>query len=257
MNEVSENTSFEKLRTLLDQICSRIADRFSLYNSNGKPRKSTIVDALANSTCIACIARKLSGQATANNVDALYWECHRLAVNVLVEELYNLLSGTGYTVVISSETKIEYGKVDVIITLTNYGINLKRDANELLVEVKTGISLSLSQLFRYLLDKRGNTIIVWRVRRRQVLVFDIQDFEPLLIEFMKMCIMRGSRLLSSPEPHQCQHPPRSGWQPTQEELQNMLQDFAKAITETLPHALKAILERLNIETELRQAEVKP
>jgi hypothetical protein len=254
MNEVSENTSFEKLRTLLDQICSQIADRFSLYNSNGKPRKSTIVDVLANSTCIACIARKLSGQFTANDVDALYRECHRLAVNVLVEELYNLLNRMGYTVAVSSETKIEYGKADVIITITNYGINLRSNTNELMVEVKTGVSLSLSQLFRYLLDKRGNTIVVWRIRRRQILVFDIQDFEPLLVEFMKMCIMRGTRLLSSSEPLQCQHIQRLDWQPTQEELQNMFQDFAKAVTETLPHILKAILERLDIKMELRQAE---
>ena len=256
MNEVSENNSFEKLRTLLDQICSQIADRFSLYNSNGKPRKATIIDTLANSTCIACIARKLSEQITANEVDALYRECHRLAVNMLVEELYNFLSGMGYTVVVSSETKIEYGKVDVIITITNYGINLKSNTNELMVEVKTGVSLSLSQLFRYLLDRRGNTIVVWRVRRRQVLIFDIQDFEPLLIEFVKMCIMRASRLLSSPQPPTCQHTPRSDWQPTQEQLQNMLQDFAKAVTETLPHILKAILERLDIKMELRQAEMK-
>lgn len=254
MYEVSENTSFEKLRILLDQICSQIADRFSLYNSNGKPRKSTIIDTLANSTCLTCIARKLSGHATANDVDALYRECHRLAVNMLVEELYNLLSGMGYVVVVSSEAKIEYGKVDVIITLTNYGIDLRSNTNELMVEVKTGISLSLSQLFRYLLDKRGNTIVVWRIRRRQVLVFNIQDFEQLLVEFVKMCIMRGSRLLSSPQPPTCQHTPRSGWQPTQEELQNMFQDFAKAITETLPHVLKAILERLDIKMELHQAE---
>jgi hypothetical protein len=207
---------------------------------------------LANSTCIACIARKLSGQVTAN-VDALYRECHRLAVNMLVEELYNLLSRMGYTVMISSETKIEYGKVDVIITITNYGINLRSNTNELMVEVKTGISLSLSQLFRYLINKRGNTIIVWRIRKRQVLIFNIQDFEPLLIEFMKMCIMRGSRLLSSLETPQCEHTKRLDWQPTQEELQNMFQDFAKAVTETLPYILKAILERLDIKKELRQA----
>jgi hypothetical protein len=254
MDEVLEDTSFEKLRTLLDQICSRIADRFSLYNSNGKPRKSTIVDVLANSTCILCIARKLSGQVTTNNVDALYRECHRLAINMLVEELYNLLSRLGYTVEVTSETTIEYGKVDVIITITNYGINLRSNTKELMVEVKTGVSLSLSQLFRYLLDKRGSTIVVWRVRRRQVLVFNVQDFEPLLIEFMKMCIMRGKRLLSTQQPPPCQHTIPLNWQPTQEKLQSMLQDFAKAVTETLPYVLKAILERLDIKTEPHQAE---
>ena len=248
-----KNSNIEKLRSLLDEVCSQIANRFSLYNSNGKPRKSAIIDVLANSTCLTCIARKLSGRAISNDVDALYRECHRLAVNVIVEELYDLLSGMGYTVVVSSEARIEYGKADVIITVTNYGIDLESNRDELMVEVKTGISLSLSQLFRYMLDRRVNTIVVWRVRRRQVLVFDIQDIEPLLLQFMKMCIMRGSRLLSLPQPPQCQHTKRVDWQPDQEELQSMFQDFAKAITETLPPVLKVILERLNIEMELRQA----
>ena len=249
-----QNADFESLRNLLHQICSQIAQRFGLYTPIGKPHKATIIDTIANSTCLACIAKRLSGQATVNHVDALYRECHRLAVSVLVEELYNLLSGMGYKVMISTEAELEYGKADVIITITRYGINLKCDANELLVEVKTGISLSLSQLFRYLLAERGSTIVAWRIRRRQVLIFDIQDLKPLLIEFMKMCILRGSRLLSSPQPPTCQHTPRSNWQPTQEELQNMFQDFAKAIIETIPHVLKAILQRLNIQTELRQAE---
>ena len=247
MNGVSENTSFEKLRTLLDDVCSKIANRFSLYNLKGKPRKSTIIDTLANSTCLQCIARKLSGQTPADNVDALYKECHRLAVNVLVEELYNLLSGMGRKVLISSEAKIEYGKADVIITLTNYGMNLKRDANELLVEVKTGISLSLSQLFRYLLDRRGSEIVVWRVRKRQVLVFDIQELEPLLLEFTKMCILRGTRLLATTELTPCEHLSRlNGWSPTQEELNDMFQDFATALVETLPSTVKIILEKLGI-----------
>jgi hypothetical protein len=245
-----EDVNLERLRNVLDEVCSQIAERFNLYGSNGKPLKATIIDAIANSTCIACIANKLSRQTTVTDVDALYRECHRLAVNMLVEELYNLLSRLGYTVVVTSETRIEYGKVDVIITMTNYGINLRSNTKELMVEVKTGVSLSLSQLFRYLLHKRGDTIVVWRIRRRQVLVFDVQDFEPLLIEFMKMCIMRGSRLLSSPEPPQCQHTQRLDWHPTQEELQNMFQDFAKAVTETLPYILKAIFERLEIKMEL-------
>jgi len=82
-----KDADFENHRNLLDKVCSQVADRFTLYNSNGKPRKATIIDVIAKSSCLACIARKLSKEAAHNDVDALYMECHMLAVNVLVEEL--------------------------------------------------------------------------------------------------------------------------------------------------------------------------
>lgn len=246
----AESSDFENLRNLLDQVCSQVAQRFNLYSSNGKPRKATIIAVIAKSACLACIAKKLSAQPTGNRVDALYIEVHRLAVNVLVEELYNLLKGMGYNVMISTETQLEYGKADVTITITKYGINLKCNANELLVEVKTGNSISLSQLFRYLMDKRSNTIVVWRVRRRQILVFETESIKPLLMEFMRIVCLRGTRLLSSPQ-LTCQHTQRADYQPTQEALQKMFQDFAEALVETLPYILEAITERLDDSSEAK------
>jgi len=252
-----ENLNFEKLRSLLENICSQIANRFSLHNSNGKPRKATIIDVLANLTCVACIARKLSRKATFENIDALYKECHRLSVNMLVEELYGVLSGMGYRVSISSEVKMDYGKADVLITLTNYGINLQYGTNELTVEVKTGLSLALSQLLRYFLNGRCRTLVVWRVRRRQVLVFDREEVKPLLEQFLRMCIRRGTRLLADPQPS-CEHAnPQKYWSPTQEELQEMFSDFSEALIGTLSHVTKRILEKLGIEKVALKVEVKP
>jgi len=170
-------------------------------------------------------------------------ECHRLAVNVLVEELYNFLGRMGYNVMISTETKLEYGKADVTIAVTKYGIDLKCASNELLVEVKTGNSLSLPQLLRYLMDKRSKTILVWRVRRRQILFFNAESMKPLLMEFVRMICLRGTRLLSSPQ-SLCRHVQLPDYEPTQEALQTMFQDFAKALIETLPHILEAITEGL-------------
>jgi len=102
------------------------------------------------------------------------------------------------------------------------------------------------------LDKRSNTIVVWRVRRRQILVFDTEDVKPLLIAFMRMVYQRGTRLLSSPH-LACQHTQRPDYQPTQEALQEMFQDFAEALIETLPNILEAITERLGIDN----SKVKP
>jgi len=241
----AKKADFESLRNLLDQVCSEVAKRFSLYTSNGKPRKATIISVIAKFACLACIVKELSAQAT-GNVDALYTECHRLAVNVLVEELYSLLKGMEYNVVISTEAVLEYGKADISITITNYGIDLKYNTNELLVEVKTGNSFSLCQLFRYLIAKRSNSLLVWRVRKRQILVFNTENIKPLLMEFMRMVCLRGTRLLSSPR-LTCEHIKRPDYKPTQEALQEMFQDFAKALVETLPYILEAIAESLGID----------
>jgi len=171
-----------------------------------------------------------------------------LAVNVLVEELCNFLRAMGYNVMISTEAELVYGKADIVITVTKYGVNLKCCGNKLMVEVKTGKSLSLSQLFRYLLQESHSTIVVWRVRRRQVLVFKAQEIKPLLMEFVKMIYLRASRLLSSPAPATCQHSQRFGYQPSQKELQEMFQDFAGALMETLPYVLETISERLGTQS---------
>ena len=241
-----KKADFESFRNLLDQVCSEVAQRFSLYSSNGKPRKAAIIDVIAKSPCLCCITRKLSKQAERNDVDALYLECHVLAVNVLVEELSSFLKAMGYNVVISTEAKLEYGKADIVITIKRYGINLKCCGNELMVEVKTGKSLSLSQLFRYLLQESHSIIVVWRIRKRQVLVFKAQQIEPLLMEFVRMICLRANRLLSSPPPAKCQHSQHLNYQPSQQELQEMFQDFADALIETLPCVLETIAEKLEV-----------
>jgi len=152
----------------------------------------------------------------------------------------------GYNIIISTEAELEYGKADIVITVTGYGINLKCCGNKLMVEVKTGKSLSLSQLFRYLLQESHSTIVVWRIRRRQVLVFKAQEIEPLLMEFVRMICLRARRLLSSASPTTCQHSQHLSYQPSQQELQETFRDFACAISETLPYVLETIAEKLGV-----------
>jgi hypothetical protein len=130
--------------------------------------------------------------------------------------------------------------------VTNYGLNLKNSVKELLIEVKTGNSLSLTQIFRYLIDSRSDTIIVWRIRRRQTLVFDVHEIKPLLTEFVRMLCLRGIRLLSAEHIQPCQHERERCHQPKQEELEEMLKDFSKALNETLPSILQIIIEKLGI-----------
>jgi hypothetical protein len=238
--------SYEELRDALDSVCSEIACRFGLYDKSGRPRNAAILDIVASSPCLSCVSRRLSGTANTARVDGIYTEVHKLAVNVLIEELYNEFSNMGYSVSILSEAETKYGKVDVLIKPTNFGIALQYGTNELMIEIKTGVSVSIPQIFRYLLDKESDTIILWRIRKRQVLSFNGELLTPLLKRYMKTCILRGQRLLATPEQTSCKHSSPTDWSPTQGELQEMLEDFAVTIVETLPLVVKTVFEKLGV-----------
>ena len=240
----------EKNKILLDYICSRIASRFDLYDSNGRPRRATIIEIIARSPCLICIAEKLSEKTMSNDIDSLYKECHKFAVNVLVEEIFYLLTRMGYKIAISTERDLEYGKADILVNLRNYGLSLKNATKELMIEVKTGNSLSLNQIFRYLLDSKCDTIIVWRIRKRQVLAFNAQELRPLLEEFTKMLCLRGLRLLSTEHFQVYSHVEdrtrrriKTTRQMEQERLEIFFREFSEALTETLPLVLQIVLKK--------------
>jgi hypothetical protein len=238
--------SFDELRDLLDWVCSEIASKFNLYDPNRQPRKAVIVNAIANSTCVGCLSKKLSNTAPRKRIDGIYMECHRLAVGTLVEELEDKFSKMGYSVLVLSEAELKHGRVDVLIKPTNFGVKVQYGNNELIIEVKTGFSISLSQIFRYMLDLEDEVVILWRIRNRQVLVLDGTLLKPLVMRFMRTCVLRGERLLAIKAPT-CEHVDKdNGWLPTQGEIQNMLEDFSKALIETLPRVVKTALETLGV-----------
>jgi len=154
----------------------------------------------------------------------------------------------GYAVAISTETGLEYGKADIIITITRTGVNLKHQTEELIIEVKTGNSLSFSQLFRHLLSGKDNSIIIWRVRKRQILIFNTENLQPLLAEFATMIYLRGNRLLSSSQ-FTCEHEPREDYHPTQEVLQVAIQEFSQGLIETLPSVIIAAIQKLGLQNK--------
>lgn len=238
--------SYDKLKGDLERVCSELASRFDLHDRSGRPRTATILDILAGSTCTCCISRNLSETNNFKRIDGIYAEVHKLAVSILIEEIYEKCSSLGYSVSILSEAQTKYGKVDVLIRPTRIGIALQHGATELIVEVKTGVSVSIPQIFRYLLDKENQTVILWRIRNRQVLTFNGTQFNALLKRYMKTCILRGQRLLSSTEQFSCKHARHTEWTPTQDNLQEMLEDFSTALIETLPCVSNTILQKLGL-----------
>ena len=251
MNQVTtpadENSHFEYLKSSLDHICSEIAERFNFCLSNGKPRAAAIIDILACSPSIGDIVEKFGQHRP--DIDAVYLENHRLAVGILVERLQSFLAKRGYKVLILTEAKLRHGITDVLIAPTRYGVNLQHNGKKIIIEVKTGKSLSYSQLFRYLLDVSNATLILWRIKKRQVAVLRGKTLQPMLQAFMEMCILRGERVLAA-KTVKCQNStaPRN-FKLSSTELENTVNNFAGGLVETLPVVLETVLREMRPDDE--------
>jgi hypothetical protein len=229
--------------SFLDNACSKIAERYNLYSSD-QPRKAMIIEILARNNCVGCVDKKLR-EKTHQRIDKMYTELHQFACNILIEELYSKLLENNYRAIITSEENIKYGKVDVFIVPLNYGLRLYSKKMEIAVEVKTGFGLSLPQLFRYMIDGDQRSLILWRIRNSQVLLFEMTQIKPLLTKFVKMILSRANRVLSTNET-ECKHTTTCrSWSPTQHHLQEAFSDFSKGIIKTLPEVVEIILTKLN------------
>jgi len=243
-SQASSRIEYESFRKRFDEACTKIAVNYQLFYSNGKPRKAQIIEIIAKTACTCCID-KLLHKKSSNIVDNFYTECHLLACNILVEELQARLSEKGYSVLITDEKKLEYGRVDILIVPNRHGIDLYSDKKEVGIEVKTGKSLSLSQLFRYMLDNTDRILILWRIRNRQILLFEGTKLKPLLTQFMKMIISRAERLLSNQE-IPCEHALNyNNWSPNQHQLQEAFSDFSRSVIDTLPAIVESVTSMLD------------
>jgi len=188
--------NFEELRLGLFDVIKSIALKYNLYRHDGKARFAAIISVLAQESCPSCAIRKLTGKG-GKRIDAFYGECHSLATNILVEELYDIFSEMGLVVSITPESDLELGRVDIQIEVSRTGISIKdREATRLVIEVKTGNSFSLHQILRYLFDGKAEKVLAWRIRNRQILVFDYEETLPIMRKFARLITLRGKRLLA-------------------------------------------------------------
>jgi hypothetical protein len=171
---------------------------------------------------------------------------------MLVEELQVQLTEKGYSVLVTNEKKLEYGKVDILIIPNRHGVDLLLNKKEVGIEVKTGSSLSFSQLFRYMLDNADRTLILWRIRNKQILLFEGTTLKPLLTQFMKTIVSRAERLLSNPGTS-CEHVFEcKNWSPNQQQLQESFAKFSSGIITTLPSVVETVVKMLNGEQDIQR-----
>jgi len=243
--EQESSLCWPEMMATLDYVCCKVAEQYNLY-SQGQARKPAIIETISKYTCVACIDKALRTKDY-QRVDNMYSELHRFACSILVEELYDKFSKNGYSVGITTEEEIKYGKIDVFIIPSIYGLSLHSKRVEIGVEVKSGASLSLSQLFRYMIDNEHRWLVLWRIRNQQVLLFNGAESRDLIALFAKTVISRANRLLLNQElscKHGSQH---SNWVPSQDQLKETFNDFSKGLIKTLPSVVNTIFRRFEIE----------
>lgn len=204
------------------------------------------MEVIARNSCTACIDKQFQTKSY-QRVDNFYGKLHQLACSLLVEELYDQLVKKGHSVNITTEENIRYGKVDVFIVPTHFGLNLHSKKKEIAVEIKTGFSFSITQLLRYMIDNEHRWLVLWRIRNQQILLFCGYEIKELLAQFTKMVIARAERLLSAPE-LTCKHnSERKNWVPNQDQLTETFSDFTAGIVKTLPEVVEMVVTTLERE----------
>jgi hypothetical protein len=236
-------TLTDGLRSRLFATLSELAEKYDLFDAMGRPRSAFILDTLMRYSCLGCIERILSRQMPIH-IDAIHMENHRLAINLLTDKLQYYLRRGGFHLSVQDEVEGNCGRVDVLIRRVGSGVLLDLGRSRIVIEVKTGLSLSYTQLFRYLIsDPDIATIVVWRVRLRQILIIHRSKVEELIKTYMKVAIRRGEKLLRG-EITPCDHNPPNRRGHIIQDPQRILDDFLSALIETLPRVVEAILHVL-------------
>jgi len=230
------------LKDSLDDICNQLADKFGLYDGAGKPRKAFIMDGLFRFSCPSCLYKFFTQMRMGSpSVDALYMEMHRFAVNILTGVLAHALNGGEHDVY--CEDSHAFGRFDVAIKPAGFGAMVEANGACIVVEVKTGRSLSFAQLFRYLLQHRDATLVVWRVPMRQVFALKGERLRVLLCLYVSTALARALKLLNG-EPATCNHKLSDCEASAASEPQKLLDEFCKGLVESLPRVVSVVSESL-------------
>ena len=229
------------LRSMLDEVCGKIAEKFAVYDRAGRPRKAFILDVLTRYTCPCCAVKALT-QMRRPEVDSIFKECHNLAVTLLIQALRNMSKSC---FAVDGEFSCEYGRLDVLVRRLNGGLlQVQAGGKELIVEIKTNMGVSMKQALRYLMEKPEATAIVWRVRKRQILVIDGKKHRALIAIYIAAALQQGLTVLNgdfTPCNHNLMAEPFELKNP-----QSFLDDFLTCLTDGLPKIVDMVLEALLI-----------
>ena len=230
------------LRDCLDETCRKIAEKYSVYDRFGRPRKAYILDALTRYTCPSCAVKALTQMRVETEVDAIFREAHDLAVSLLVHTLRNISGGR---ITVEDEVTSENGRVDVLVKKLKGGLLVQAYNLELIVEVKTNMGFNIQQVLRYIAERPDAIALIWRIRKRQILLIDGRKHRWLIIAYIAAALQQGLTILNE-KFTLCNHDVRDG--PFRlKDPQGFLDDFLTCLVEGLPKVVGVIMQLLRRE----------
>ena len=232
---------FNPLKSWLDDICRKIATKFSLVTRDGAPRTAFVLDTLLRYSCRGCIKKVLENPSANGRADMLYIQNHELAVGLLVEGLRQTFEANGFSFKVGQEVNGVFGRPDVIVKPIKAGVLVETGSLEVVIEVKTGIGFSYGQLIRYLLERPKAIGIIWRILPNQILVVDPRKHRAILWLCAAAALKRGLDILNG-EPEECKHNPFNGKNAEIKNAQKVLDSYFEALQKSLPRILQTVYE---------------
>lgn len=239
--ELKSKDDYLELEHEIEELCVDIAKKFKLVDWYGRPRKAFILKTLMNNSCICCISKIFSNKKKNGDIDSIYSENHKLAVDLLMDNLQQQLELEGFDLQSNDEVDNEYGRADILIETTFTGLQVNLNGSKIIIEVKTGKGISYSQLFRYLIgEPETSIIIVWRVLVGQTFALVREEVNDIIIAYMNTIIRRGEKLLEE-DIQQCTHKAPYNSTYVIKNPQKVINEFTDALSENLPKAVDNIL----------------
>jgi len=217
--------------------------KYGVYTANGKVRKAYVLDVLTRYTCPGCVVKALTQMRTCLEVDAIFRENHDLAVSLLIQALRNLSKGR---LAVNGEVNCGLGRLDILVKRLNGGLlQVQTGGHELIIEIKTNMSFGMKQALRYLIEKPDATAIIWRVRKRQILVIDGRKHRWLIIAYIAAALQHGLTILNE-DYMPCNHD-LAGKPFELKDPQAFLDDFLASLVEGLPKVVDMVMRLLRRE----------
>jgi hypothetical protein len=235
-----ESDLLSYLRSSLDEVCGKIAEKYGVYTTNGKARKAYVLDVLTRYTCPSCVVKALTQMRARPEVDAIFRENHDLAVGLLIQALRNRSNGR---LAVNGDVDCEFGRIDVLVKKLNGGLlRVQTGTKELIIEIKTNMSFSMKQALRYLIEKPDATAIIWRVRKRQILIIDGRKHRWLILAYIAAALQQGLAILNE-DFTPCDHDFTNRSFEVRDP-QGFLDDFLTALVDGLSKVVDTVLQLL-------------
>jgi hypothetical protein len=188
------NDGVQEVLRLRDELLS-LAAQISAKYANQRFSEKKVVSLLMEYTCERRILEELKlGVRCGDEIDKAWRNLHSYAVALLTERLKNRLSEAGFHVGIVNEAESPTGFYDILLRINSTGLEIINGDKSICLEAKTGFSISLSQLEKYLWN--GVTIILVRFTTSDVIAFRPGDWATLLKAVLIDRIEKARRIIA-------------------------------------------------------------